>query len=432
MAMLVYHLVGAGALLTLVLVAPFLPRWRKGLLERLGIVPVRWESADGELIWVHGASVGEVMAAAPLIPALLAERPGARILVTTMTTTGRRVAESKLGRGNPRVRFTLLPFDGGGIPARVIRRERPALFILLETELWPALLAALGKAGVPVLVANGRISPRSLGRYRALRRLLQPVLAVLDQVLVRTPEDGCRFQAIGVPAARIRVAGNLKHAPRRPAAEESRCGQLRNRLGASGGRPVLVAGSLRGRESALVLTAFRRLRSQSPALLLVLAPRHPERFDTGILRDWPGAWVRWSAAPERIAEETAVVVLDTLGELIDFYGAATVACVGGTWAHRGGHNVLEPAFFGVPVIFGPDFRHFDEEARALLAAGGGFLAAGGDELYAHGRLLLADRTLRDDAGGRAAAVAAAFGGAVERTVAAVGELLGRPGRGPGP
>ena len=125
----------------------------------------------------------------------------------------------------------------------------------------------------------------------------------------------------------------------------------------------------------MVLEAFRGLREAEPGLLLVLAPRHPDRFDAAALRPWSGAWVRWSEAPDRVPPETAVVLLDTIGELADCYAAATVACVGGTWSDRGGHNLLEPAFHGVPVVFGPDFRHFDEEGRALLAAGGGFVAA---------------------------------------------------------
>ena len=173
---------------------------------------------------------------------------------------------------------------------------------------------------------------------------------------MRTPDDAQRYQAIGLPAARVRVAGNLKHTRRRGGdpAGERRQAAIRARLRAGAGRRVLVAGSVRGPESDLVLEAFRRLRGIEPALLLVLAPRHPDRFDAGKLSAWPGAWVRWSAAPPEIGEGTAVVLLDTLGELADFYAAADVACVGGTWGDHGGHNLLEPAYHGVPVVFGPD------------------------------------------------------------------------------
>jgi 3-deoxy-D-manno-octulosonic-acid transferase len=179
----------------------------------------------------------------------------------------------------------------------------------------------------------------------------------------------------------------------------------------------------------MVLEAFRRLQQTDPSLLLVLAPRHPERFDTSALRPWSGAWVRWSETTDRIPPETALVLLDTMGELADCYAAATIACVGGTWADRGGHNLLEPAFHGVPVLFGPDFRHFDDEGRALLAAGGGFLAAGAEEIRERCRQLLADPLVLNAAGRSAAEVARTFGGALEQSLEAVRTLLSGPSSG---
>ena len=431
MLMILYQALGAIAALALLALAPAVPALRRGLGERLGRAP-RDPHAPGDAdpaatrIWVHAASVGEVRAAEPLVEALLAERPAAQVIVSTFTASGRRLALETLADGEPRVRCTLLPLDWGFIPARVIRRERPALFILLETELWPVLLRALRRARVPVLVVNGRLSPRSVGRYRALAGLMGPALSAVTTALVRTRGDAERFAAIGLPAQRVRVAGNLKHARLvgDDAAGRRRRESFRSRLGARDGRPVLVAGSVRGPEGELMLAAFRRLAAAEPSLLLVLAPRHPERFDTAALREWEGSWVRWSAAPEKIRHETSVVLLDTIGELADCYAAATIACVGGTWADRGGHNLLEPAFHGVPVVFGPNFHHFDEEGSALLAAGGGFLAADGDALYARCRSLLGDASARAEAGCRAAQVALTFGGALERTLAAVREILG--------
>jgi len=372
-----------------------------------------------------------VRAAAPLVAELLQQRPAARILVSTFTATGRRIAAQTLADGEPRVRCLLLPIDWGWVPGRVIRRERPALFVLLETELWPVLLTALRRARVPVLIANGRISPRSFGRYRMAHRALRPVLEAITLALVRTLDDAQRYEAIGLPAARVRVAGNLKHARRRGGdpAGERRQAAIRERLRV-GGRSVLVAGSVRGRESDLVLEAFRRLREIEPALLLVLAPRHPERFEPAKLNAWPGAWVRWSAAPRDIDAGTAVVVLDTLGELADFYAAADVACVGGTWGDHGGHNLLEPAYHGVPVVFGSDIRHVEDEGRALLAAGGGFLAADAAAIFGHCRALLADRRARDAAGSRALAVATTFSGAVETVAGAALDILDRRSRTP--
>jgi len=430
MVLIIYHVLGAAVVATLGLLAPFVPALRRGLAERFGRVPRDWWPPGGgdgaaETIWVHAASVGEVRAAAPLVAELLRQRPAARILVSTFTLSGRRIAAQTLADGEPRVRCLLLPIDWGWIPGRVIRRERPALFVLLETELWPVLLAALRRARVPVLIANGRISPRSFGRYRLLRRALRPVLEAITLALVRTAEDAWRYQALGLPASRVRVAGNLKHARRQGGdpAGERRQAAIRERLRAGDGRKVLIAGSVRGAESDLVLEAFRRLREIEPALLLVLAPRHPERFDPGKLNSWQGAWVRWSAAPRDIGPGTAVVVLDTLGELADFYAAADVACVGGTWGDRGGHNLLEPAYHGVPVVFGPDIRHVEDEGRALLAAGGGFLAGDAAAIFERCRMLLADRSARAAAGSRALAVATTFSGAVETVARAAQEIL---------
>ena len=430
MLLAIYQILGAALAATLCLLAPFVPGVRRGLAERFGRVPGDWWPPAGgadvaETIWIHAASVGEVRAAAPLVEVLLRERPAARILVSTFTVSGRRIAAQTLADGEPRVRCLLLPIDWGWIPARVIRRERPALFILLETELWPVLLTALRRARVPVLIANGRISPRSFGRYRMLRRALRPILEAITLALVRTADDASRYQALGLPAARVRVAGNLKHARRDGGdlAGERRQAAIRERLRVRAGRKVLVAGSVRGPESDLVLEAFRRLRRTEPALLLVLAPRHPERFDPDKLSAWPGAWVRWSAAPGDIDPGTAVVVLDTLGELADFYASADIACVGGTWSDHGGHNLLEPAYHGVPVIFGPDIRHVEDEGSALLAAGGGFLAGDAVALFEHCRTLLADRGTRAAAGRRAFAVAMTFSGAVETVARAALDIL---------
>jgi 3-deoxy-D-manno-octulosonic-acid transferase len=431
MLLILYQVLGFFAVVTLLVLALLVPALRRGLGERFGRaprderpgVPPR-ESA--ETIWIHAASVGEVRAAAPLVGELLRLRPEVRIVVSTFTANGRRIAFQTLAAGEPRVTCLLLPIDWGWLPRRVIRRERPALFILLETELWPVLLTSLSQAGVPVLIANGRISPRSFGRYRALRRGMQPLLEAVTLALVRSADDAARYEAIGLPPDRIRVAGNLKHARRGNAGEEARRqSAIRQRLCAEGERPVLVAGSVRGAESGLVLDAYRRVRAAVPELLLVLAPRHPGRFDQASLAPWTGAWVRWSQAQQGIERRTAVVLLDTLGELADFYAAAGVACVGGTWGDHGGHNLLEPAYHGVPVIFGPDYRHFDDEGRRLLAAGGGFLAADAAGLAERCCALLSDPVARAVAGGRARQVAATFGGAVDKVAGAALGVLDR-------
>lgn len=432
MLLIVYQALGAVALAVLALAAPFVPALRRGLGERLGLsAGGRGTGGDGstETIWVHAASVGEVGAAAPLIGELLRERPGARILLSTFTPGGRSVAERTVAAGEPRVRCRFAPADWGWIPRTVVRRERPALFILLETELWPLLLLALRREGVPVLVVNGRISPRRFGRYRALHGALRPALAAVSVALARTADDARRYVALGLLPERVRVAGNLKHARGlRESGGELRRTRIRERLGVGAGRRAIVAGSVRGSETGAVLEAFRGLRETDPGLLLVLAPRHPDRFDAAVLRPWSGSWVRWSTAPGTIPPETAVVLIDTLGELADCYAAATIACVGGTWTDCGGHNLLEPALHGVPVVFGPDFRHFDEEGRALLAAGGGFVATGAGGIRECCRRLLEDPAALARAGRSAAEVARSFGGALEQALDAARLLLaGAPG-----
>lgn len=421
--LLIYQVLGALLLAALALLLPFRPSWRRGLRERLGRVPARPEGAGAEAIWIHAASVGEVRAAVPLADALLRELPSCTLLVTTFTVTGRETAALLLGGAGVRVRCRLAPLDWDGIPGRVVRRERPRLVILLETELWPVLIATLGRAGIPLLLANGRISPRSFGRYRRLRGLLAPLLRGVALALARTEEDAERYRRLGLPPERVRVAGNLKHAAAVRPGQAQRREAARERTGAAAGRPVLLAGSLREGECRLLLGVFRRLLEEVPGLLLVLAPRHPARFDPAALAPWEGRWERWSSQAPRFGPGTAVVLLDTIGELADCYASAAVACVGGTWSGHGGHNVLEPAALGVPVVFGPDYRNFEEEGRALLDAGGGFLAPGAEELHALCRGLLLDAGARAAAGRRAGAVVREFGGAVERTVAAVRELL---------
>jgi 3-deoxy-D-manno-octulosonic-acid transferase len=431
MMLLLYQAAGAAVILVLLVLAPLVPPVRRGLAERLGGRP-RGGGADATgaaTIWIHAASVGEVRAAAPLVAEVLRRRPATRVLLSTFTASGREIAKRTVAAREPRVRCVLLPLDWGWIPARVVRRERPALFVLLETELLPVLLRTLRRAGVPVLIANGRISPRSFGRYLALRRQVGAMLGGVTRALVRTADDAGRFAALGMPPERIWVAGNLKHAIGGGDGDAGRrAAEMRERLGAAAGRPVLVAGSVRGAEAGLMLEVFSRLRAVEPALLLVLAPRHPERFDAATLGPWAASAVRWRTAPPLVSREVGVVVLDTLGELPDCYAAASVACVGGTWTDVGGHNLLEPAQHGVPVVFGPDYRHFDVEGEALLASGGGFVGADADAVFEHCRRLLGDASARAEAGRRAREVAASFGGAVDVAAGAVLDVLdGRSG-----
>lgn len=406
---------GARALLS--------PRWRKGLRERLGR-SVPFEDYTGELFWIHGASVGEVLAADGLLRGLIRRRPGSRLVLSTFTATGREAAGRAYDDLGDRIAFTLAPLDWGGIPDRVLSRCRPSLCVILETELWPGFIFALGRMGIPLVLANGRLSGRSFPRYRALRWFFRPFLDIFSLVCVRTVEDGERFRRLGVREEKILVAGNVKHEVRGSAILSGKTAAWKRALDGRESEQVVVAGSLRGREGQIIVDAFTDLRRSYPGLRMVLAPRHPDRFDPALLERSPLRWVRWSEVPEGGPDERAdVILVDTLGDLAGLYAVASVAFVGGTIDGAEGHNLLEPAFRSVPVLFGPGYRSFQDEGDALISAGGGFLVPGREAVVASVSRLLEDRESREEAGRRARETAEGFGGAVEKTLGAIDEVL---------
>jgi 3-deoxy-D-manno-octulosonic-acid transferase len=346
-----------------------------------------------------------------------------RIILSTTTVTGREVARERFGHLALRVHVTLLPLDWDGLPALALQRFRPDLFLVLETELWPNLLNALRRSGRPVILANGRLSSRSFSRYRIFRWFFRPLLSGVRGACVRTELDAERFRLLGLPAGRIRVVGNLKYDRGQGGDRHGGLEPLRKRIPPFPGRRVFVAGSLRHGEAELLLEAFGRLEERVPDLLLVLAPRHPERFDAAILERSQRGWVRWSEfPPDGISGDTSVLLVDTLGELDGFYRIAALSFVGGTLVRRRGQNLLEPAFSAVPVLFGPDYRNFQEEGEALLAAGGGFLVDGVAEMVEVSGRLLSDLEFREKSGERARETAEGFGGALEKTLEAIREF----------
>lgn len=323
-------------------------------------------------VWVHAVSVGEVNAVAPLVNALLEAAPGRRLLVTTITPTGSARVRAIWGE---RVDHVYLPYDLGGAVRRFLDHFRPQIALVVETELWPNLLLCCRDAGIPAYLVNARLSERSLRGYRVLRPLLSRVLATLRRVVAQSTEDAGRFGQLGAPQDALVVAGNLKYdiaidtdALARAAAE------FRQRIGA---RPVWIAASTHPEEEAPVLEMHRRLRERWPDLLMLWAPRHPERF-RGAAQQAVDAG--WRVATRRLTHwpdaDDAVFVLDTLGELQLFYACADVAFVGGSLQDIGGHNLLEPAAVGTPVASGPHLHNFADIARQMEA--GGALRVGQD------------------------------------------------------
>lgn len=371
-------------------------------------------------LWLHAVSVGEVQAAATLIRTLHARYPDAPLLLTTATVTGRWRAEELLG-GQASIRF--LPYDLPGAVARFLDRARPRLGVVLETELWPNLYRAARRRGVPMILASARVSEKSVRRYRRLGALIRTTLASNLHVAAQTDADARRFLELGADPDRTEVLGNLKFDHELPTDVAARGLVLRAALGAA--RPLWVAGSTHEGEEEQVLDAHAAICRRHPDALLVLAPRHPPRFEAvaGLLRRRAVAHVtRRSGAI--VGHQTQVLLLDTLGELVPYYAAADVAYVGGTLVKVGGHNLLEPAALGRPVIAGPYTFNDPAAARLLVEAGAVRVVRGAEELAAAVTVLLEDPAAARVAGASGRAVVAANQGALARLVARIERLLG--------
>ncbi|GHE21268.1 lipid IV(A) 3-deoxy-D-manno-octulosonic acid transferase [Halomonas urumqiensis] len=337
--------------------------------QRLGLIPPTPPGA--RMIWLHCASVGEVQAARPLIQALLARYPAHRLTVTTMTATG---AERVLALvdaqddGNAPVRLIhrFVPLDFPGAARRFVERLDPVVAVFFETELWPNLLHACQRQGVPVMVANGRLSPRAYRGYRRVAALMREALGHVDWLAAKSAADAERFQALGMPASKIAVVGSLKF-DITPDAWSIKVGE--SLLTCLRGRPVWVAGSTHAGEDEQLLAAHARLRKHLPDALLILVPRHPHRFEpvAALCENASLAVARRSRA-EWPGADTAVYLGDTMGELLSLYAAADLAFVGGSLVPIGGHNLLEPAAMGVPVLSGPEIANFVDVAEVLRNA----------------------------------------------------------------
>ncbi|RMD80337.1 MAG: 3-deoxy-D-manno-octulosonic acid transferase, partial [Gammaproteobacteria bacterium] len=334
------------------------PGYRRRWGERLGW---RLPAAPPGAVWVHACSVGEVEAAAALVGWLLERAP---VLLTTTTPTGSARARALFGE---RVSHAYLPFDRPGAMARWVGALRPRLLLLMETELWPNLLRACARAGVPAVLANARLSARSARGYRRLGPLTRAMLGDLRLVAAQEEADGRRFLALGLEPARLRVTGSLKYDRPPPPGAEAEARRLRRAWGE--GRPVLLAASTHPPEEAPVAEAFAALLEAFPEALLLWAPRHPERFGPVAARCTARGWAvaRRSAGPP--APGAQVYLADTLGELPALYAAADAAFVGGSLFPHGGHNPLEAAVLGVPVAAGPHTFNFAGPCRALEEAG---------------------------------------------------------------
>jgi 3-deoxy-D-manno-octulosonic-acid transferase len=394
------------------------------LRARLGCVTVPPPPMPNGRFWVHAVSVGEVMAAIPLVQALRVRWPAADIVVSTVTATGERVARARLSEAAAMLTF---PLDFPGTVRRTVRRVEPGCFIALETELWPNLLRALRQSRVPAVLANGRISDRSYRRYRLVRRVFRRVLDDVALFCMQSEEDARRIISLGASPERVLVTGNLKmEAPSGEAGAE----QLWRRLLHLGQAPVVVAGSTHRGEEATMLDAFLAMRPAAEDLRLVLAPRHPERLDEveGLARSRGLSVVRRSRVSA--ANGAPVILLDTMGELASLYAVADVIFVGGSLVPIGGHNVVEPALHAKAVVFGPHMANFRDAAALLLRADAAVQVKDGAELTAALGRLLTDVPARQALGRAAWSAVRSHQGACVRTIAGLERVLALSGHPP--
>lgn len=363
----------------------------QGSRERLGIAAQRSESSALR-IWAHASSVGEIEAIHSVMMRLMHDAPAATAVITAMTTAGRDVARRRI----PKARAHLLaPLDNPSAVRAFLRRVRPDLVLIAETELWPNYFWEAKKFGAKIAIINGRISARSLARYKRLGQLFCRAIQCADLIMAQTAHDVDRFAAMGVDRKRIVVTGNTKFDP--DAAGEM---PLRRELQEfAGERPILIAGSTAAGEEEIVLDAYVELRKEFPALALIVAPRHLVRVPEveKIVSDRSLKYVRASAA--RFDTTADVMILDTMGELRPLYRRATVAFVGGTLNEvRGGQNPAEPASVSVPVMFGPYYENQQETASALIAAGGARVVNNAEEIVRVTAKWLAGEEARRTAG----------------------------------
>jgi 3-deoxy-D-manno-octulosonic-acid transferase len=338
--------------------------------------------------WIHAVSVGESAVAVPLVEGIRQRWPELSIVVSTITPTGARiVAERLAGRAVHRY----FPVDLPGPVRRALDAARPRFFIAIETELWPNFLRALAARRIPAMIANGRISDRSFRRYHRVRWLMRRVLADVSVFAMQSEEDARRIVALGAPPERVVVTGNLKSDLLPEASDDE---AWRQRLGLGPGNRLWIAGSTHRGEEALALDAFVHAKARFPGLALLLAPRHPERAGEveELIRARGLVAVRRSRLPQDAARGT-IVILDTVGELAQLYALAEIVFVGGSLVPIGGHNMLEPAMRGKPVLFGPHTSNFREGAELLQMSGGGLVVKDGDELARELTRLLEDGDL---------------------------------------
>ncbi|MGH7251556.1 MAG: 3-deoxy-D-manno-octulosonic acid transferase [Nitrospiraceae bacterium] len=408
------------------LFSPFGPSGRFGLFRPNR--PDRPDRPDAPVIWVHAVSLGEVVAAVPLVRLLHSRYPEYRLVVSTVTDTGREAVEQRLA-GVAEHRYA--PLDFPWVVSRVVERLSPTLFLFVETELWPNLLRALSRRGVPSILVNGRLSSQSFKGYKLVRPFIRRVLETVTFCLMQSERDAERVVALGADPTRVLRTGNIKFDQPVPGHTGRQESLSRGAINLAEHEELVVAGSTHPGEEEQLLACYQTLLREFPSLVLLLAPRHIERAAAveAVVRSTGLAALRRSAFRELGATSSQhgaprVVILDTRGELAGVYQHAVLSFVGGTLIPVGGHNLLEPALWSKPVFFGPHTDHCAEVAELLIRAGGAVRVGDGVELAAEMARLLRDRAGLLRVGAAARRVVIENQGAVERSLELIGRVLG--------
>ena len=420
------------SLALLVVVSPYFLyqaiRYKKyigSLQQRLGFLPITFNLDGEDSIWIHAVSVGEALTARALVADLRVRYPRMRLFVSTTTIAGQQVARRSLQNVDAIFYF---PFDWTFIVRRTLNLVRPRLFIMMETEIWPNLLRSCRKRGIRTVVINGRISSRSYPRYKLVRPFFRRVLADVDRFCMQSDESARRLIDLGADPSRVTVTGSLKF-DSLELPQTATHGKPRERVlrffRLSPNRTVVVAGSTMKGEEAAVLRAFTRIKATNPSALAVLAPRAPERFGEveRLARDAGFVVTRRSELPIDAEPRADVVVLDSIGELAQLYQVATAVFVGGSLVDHGGHNILEPAIFGKPIVFGPHMQNFKEIADAFLSQGAAIQVQSDRELDDVLLTLVSDTVRRASLGAAARALVEANRGAKNKTLDVIANLF---------
>jgi 3-deoxy-D-manno-octulosonic-acid transferase len=396
-----------------------------GLRQRFGSLPAITRQP---VIWLHCVSVGETQAARPLVERIKKEFPHHALVVSTITLTGQKLARDVFRTQVDAVFY--FPFDWRWTARRALRTINPAAVLIMETELWPNFLRECKAREIPVALVNGRISRQSFRRYSLIEFFLKRVLACLDIAIMQSETDAGRLQALGMPVDRIRTAGNLKFDAGAVSSTFEKTAEIQERFDLRLDVPLILAASTHAPEEKIILESFRQLVKSRP-LRLMLAPRHPERFQevASLIQDSGFSWARRTSAPRADDADASVVLLDTIGELPATYSLASVVFVGGSIVDRGGHNVLEPAVAGAAVVTGAHTHNFHaivdllNEAGAIVQLPSLEAAAVAGKLTEVLQELLANAERRAELGTRAKQLVADNQGATEKTIKLIAPLL---------